>query len=278
MNEINGKDIANQLAEQLADEVIELKTKGTTPKLAIVTYQPDERSLVYVRLKQKRALEVGIELELQDWSDSQQDDCLRLMRELAKRSDVHGIIVQLPINGWYDPQMLLDLIPPNKDVDGLSQASLQALRDNNAVLVPATPLAIMTVLQESDIDLNDKKIVLVGNGKMVGLPLSILLENLKLDVTVCDITTQDLNTITSQADVLISAAGQPKLITGDMVKNGAVVLDVGIVEIGGKLTGDVDYESVEPKASKIAKVPGGVGPVTVVCLLQNVVAAAKNFA
>lgn len=276
--EIKGKDIANQLAKQLTDEVIELKTKDTTPKLAIVTYRPDARSLVYVQLKQKRALEIGIEVELQDWSDNNQDECIRLMHELAKRADVHGIIVQLPLSGWYDPQMLLDLIPLHKDVDGLSQASLQALRDNNAVLVPATPLAIMTVLQESDIDLNSKNIVLVGNGKMVGLPLSILLQNLKLDVTVCDITTQDLRTKTSQADVLISAAGQPKLITGDMIKDGAVVLDVGIVEIGGRLTGDVDYESVEPKASMIAKVPGGVGPVTVVCLLQNVIAAAKNNA
>ena len=276
MNEINGKDIANKLAEQLVREVVELKTNGIVPKLTIVTYQPDERSQVYIRLKQQRALEIGIEVELQDWSDNDQDECMRLMRELGTRDDVHGIIVQLPINGWYDPQMLLDLIPLSKDVDGLSQASLQALRDNNATLVPATPLAIMTVLEESNVDLNQKKIVLVGNGKMVGLPLSILLQNLKLDVNVCDITTQDLGTQTCLADVLISATGQPKLINGNMVKDDAVVLDVGIVEIGGKLTGDVDYESVEPKVSMIAKVPGGVGPVTVVCLLQNVVAAAKS--
>jgi methylenetetrahydrofolate dehydrogenase (NADP+)/methenyltetrahydrofolate cyclohydrolase len=273
---IDGKAIANQLAKQLADEVIELKTKGVVPKLAIVTYKPDERSRVYIRLKQQRALEVGIEVESQDWSDNDQDDCMRLMHELGQRDDVHSIIVQLPISGWYDPQMLLDLIPIHKDVDGLSQASMQALQQNNAILVPATPLAIMTVLQESDVDLNNKKIVLIGNGKMVGMPLSILLRNLKLDVTVCDITTTDISAQTSQADVLISAAGQPKLITADMVKDGAVVLDVGIVEIGGKLTGDVDYESVERKVSMIAKVPGGVGPVTVVCLLQNVVSVAKS--
>lgn len=278
MKLINGTNIANNLAQQLIEEVVELKINGIIPKLVIVTYQPDERSQVYVRLKQKRALEVGIEVELQDWSDNQQDDCLRLMRELATRSDVHGIIVQLPISGWYDPQMLLDLIPIEKDVDGLSQKSLQALQDNNAILVPATPLAIMTTLQESAVDLNDKNIVLIGNGKMVGLPLSTLLHNLKLNIVVCDINTQDLSAQTRQADVLISAAGQPKLITGEMVKDGAVVLDVGIVEIGGKLTGDVDYDSVEPKVSKIAKVPGGVGPVTVVCLLQNVVTAAKNAA
>lgn len=277
MKIIDGKQIADSLAEQLKQDVIALKAKGIVPKLAVVTYQPDERSLVYVRLKQKRAEEVGVDVEVHDWSDNMQDDCLRLMRELAERADVHGIIVQLPLSGWYDPQMLLDLIPPHKDVDGLSQASLQALRDGKPKLVPATPLAILTLLEQSEVDLAGKQIVLVGHGKMVGMPLSILLRNRQLDVEVCDIATDDLSATTSQADVLISAAGQPKLIQAKHVKEEAVVLDVGIVEINGKLTGDVNYDSVEPKVSKIAKVPGGVGPVTVVCLLQNVVEAAKNI-
>lgn len=275
MKIIDGKNIAEQIADSLAQDIVKLKTSGIIPKLAIVTCRPDERSEVYIRLKQKRAEQIGVAVELHDWSDNMQDDCLRLMRELAERADVHGIIVQLPLSGWYDPQMLLDLIPIHKDVDGLSQASLQALRDNQPVLIPATPLAILTLLEQTDIDLPGKKIVLVGHGKMVGMPLSIILRNKQLDVEVCDITTEDLAKITSRADVLISAAGQPGLIKTDHVKTGAVVLDVGIVEINGKLTGDVDYKSVGDKPSRLAKVPGGVGPVTVVSLLQNVVAAAK---
>lgn len=270
---IDGKAIAQNIADKLKAKI---RALPTAPKLAIVTYRADERSKVYVNLKLKRAEEIGIQTELIDWSDMEQDDCLKAMQKLGERKDVNGIIVQLPLNGWYDPQMLLDLIPPHKDVDGLSMQSLEDLKQNKAKLIPATPRAVLTALDYENIDLGNKKIVIVGQGKLVGLPLGLILSNKGCDVETADINTKYLAELTKQADVLISAAGQPDLITGNMVKPGSVVLDVGIVEINGKLAGDVDYKTVEPVASLISKVPGGIGPITVVSLLQNVVEATKN--
>lgn len=270
---IDGKAIAQNIADKLKAKI---RALPKAPKLAIVTYRADERSKVYVNLKLKRAEEIGIQTELIDWSYMEQDDCLKTMQKLGERKDVNGIIVQLPLNGWYDPQMLLDLIPPHKDVDGLSMQSLEDLKQNKAKLIPATPRAVLTALDYENIDLGNKKIVIVGQGKLVGLPLGLILSNKGCDVEAADINTKNLAELTKQADVLISAAGQPNLITGNMVKPGSVVLDVGIVEINGKLAGDVDYESVEPVTRMISKVPGGIGPITVVSLLQNVVEATKN--
>lgn len=269
---IDGKKIAQNIADKLKLEVQALAEK---PKLAIVTYRADERSKVYVNLKLKRAAEIGIKTELIDWSEIQPDDCLKAMQELGARNDIYGIIVQLPLNGWYDPQMLLDLIPTNKDVDGLSMQSLEDLKQNKAKLIPATPRAVLTALESVKVELANKKIIVIGQGKLVGLPLSIIMKNEGYSVETADINTTNLAELTKSADVLISAAGQPNLITGDMIKPGAIVLDVGIVEINGKLAGDIDYESVEPIAGMISKVPGGIGPLTVVSLLQNVVEAAK---
>lgn len=270
---IDGKTIAEKIAEELRAEIKNLAFK---PKLVIITYRADERSQVYINLKLKRADEIGISTELIDWSNIGQDDCLKKLQKLAEQKDVHGIIVQLPINGWYDPQVLLDLIPPQKDVDGLSMQSLEDLKANRAKLLPATPRAVLTALEYEKIDLRNKKVVVIGQGKLVGLPLSIILKNQGLDVETADINTRNLAKLTKSADVLISAAGQPKLITGEMIKPGATVLDVGIVEISGKLAGDVDYKSVEPIAGIISKVPGGIGPITVVSLLENVIEAAKS--
>lgn len=270
---IDGITIAQNIADSLKTEVQAL---DNAPLLAIVTYRADERSKVYVNLKLKRAKEIGIQAEVIDWSDMEQDDCLKAMKGLGERQDVNGIIVQLPLNGWYDPQMLLDLIPAQKDVDGLSMQSLENLKLNKAKLIPATPRAVLTALDYEKIDLVSNRIIVIGQGKLVGLPLGIILKNKGCDIETADINTNDLAGLTKSADVIISAAGQPNLITGDMVKPGAVVLDVGIVEINGKLAGDVDYESVEPIAGMISKVPGGIGPLTVVSLLQNVVEASKN--
>lgn len=267
---IDGKAIAQSITDQLK---VQVHTMPMAPKLAIVTYRADERSKVYVNLKFKRAKEIGIKTELVDWSNMEQDDCLKAMKELGEQKDINGIIVQLPLNGWYDPQMLLDLIPTQKDVDGLSIQSLENLKQNKAELIPATPRAILTALEYEKVDLQHKKIVVIGQGKLVGLPLSIILKNKDYNVETADINTDNLAELTKSADVLISAVGQPNLITGEMIKPGAVVLDVGIVEINGKLAGDIDYNSVEPIAGMISKVPGGIGPLTVVSLLQNVVEA-----
>ena len=270
---IDGKGIAENIVKTLKAQI---KTLPEAPTLAIISYKADERSRVYINLKLKRAEEIGIKTELIDWSDMQQDGCIKAMIKLGKQKNINGIIVQLPLNDWYDPQALLDAIPASKDVDGLSTQSLENLKQNKAKLIPATPRAVLTALKHEGIDLADKRIVVIGQGKLVGLPLSIILKNKGYSVETADINTKDLAKLTKQADVLISAAGQPNLITGIMIKPGATVLDVGIVEINGKLAGDVDYESVEPIAGMISKVPGGIGPITVVSLLQNVVEASKN--
>ncbi len=270
---INGKQIADSIANKLKKEVLTLTKK---PILAIVIYKPDSRSQMYVKLKQARAKEVGIQVQLLDWSNLSQEDCITNMQQIAQDDNVDGIIVQLPLSGWYDPQLLLDLIPSNKDVDGLSSKSIDDLKDNKQILMPATPKAVITALEYEQINLRNKTIAIIGQGKLVGLPISLILKNRGLNIVSADVNTKNLNSITQKADIVISATGVPNIIKGAMIKDGAVVLDVGIVEVNGKLAGDVDYASVEHKCSVIAKVPGGIGPITVVSLLENVVEAAKK--
>lgn len=265
---INGKKIASEIALACKKEVDRLKATGITPALAIITYNPDSASRVYVSLKLKKAKEIGVECKLLDWSGKNQDECMDAMNDLAKDELINGIIIQLPANGLINEQALLDSIPANKDVDGLS--------NNPSKLVPATPKAILTLLAKSKIDLRNKKIAIVGQGKLVGKPLAEIMRTKGYDIDTADSSTKDLTSITKPADIIITAVGKPGLINGDMIKAGAVIIDAGTSEQNNALVGDVDYESVENIASKIAKVPGGVGPVTVMSLLQNVIEAAKN--
>jgi methylenetetrahydrofolate dehydrogenase (NADP+)/methenyltetrahydrofolate cyclohydrolase len=265
---IDGKKIADELTEECKRQIDELKAKGTTPKLAIVTYNPESASEVYANLKLKKAQQLGMDCNIIDWSQKSPDECMIAMKELGNDELVDGIIVQLPANGLEHVQKLLDTIPANKDVDGLS--------DNEHVLTPATPKAILTLLEKADVDLKGKKIAIVGQGKLVGKPLADIMLKLGYDVSSADSRTNDLSAITKPADVVISAVGKPGLVNGAMIKPGAVVIDAGTSEQHGSLVGDVDYDSVDAVASKIAKVPGGVGPVTVICLLQNVIEASKN--
>lgn len=274
---IDGNNIADALATKLKQQIVELGKQNIVPKLAIITYRADERSLTYVRLKERRAKEIGIIIELLDYSRLKKDQCLSGLEQLARDPAIHGIVVQLPLAGWNDPQSLLNLIPLHKDVDGLSDQSLEALQKSQAKLIPATPKAILATLEGSGTALEGKKIVVVGQGKLVGLPLSIILKNQGYDVEVANINTKNLPKLTQTADILISAVGKPRLITGVMVKPGAIVLDAGIVEVNGKLVGDVDYDSVDRVAGMVSKVPGGIGPVTVVSLLQNVVEASEHL-
>lgn len=270
---INGKEIAENILNLIKHKT---SAENTKPKLAVITYNADERSKLYVSLKIKKAKEVGIEFELLDCSGKDLDECKTEIQKLAKDESINGIIAQLPMNGLDNFQEVLDLIPPSKDVDGLSDASLEALKANKHTLIPATPRAIIEVINSEQIDLNNKNILIIGQGKLVGLPLSIILKNKGYEVMTADNNTNNLNELTLNADIIISAAGVPKLITGDMVKDGATILDAGAAETNGKIVGDVDYESVEPKASVISKVPGGIGPVTVACLLENTLEASKN--
>jgi len=270
---INGKEIAETLLGSAKTETSKLQIK---PKLVIITYNADERSRVYIDLKLKKAKGVGIDCDLIDWSGKTLIDCKSEMHKLASNDSVDAIIVQLPMIDLENSQEVLDLIPTNKDVDGLSSTSIEALKNNNYLLTPATPKAILEIIEQEDIGLNGKNILVIGKGKLVGLPLSIILKNKGYEVITVDKNTKNLSDITKKADVIISAAGAPKLLTGDIVKNGVIILDAGAAEADGKIVGDVDYESVEPKTSIISKVPGGIGPVTVACLFENVIQTTKN--
>ena len=270
---ISGKDIAQAILDSAKTEINKL---SVPPKLVIISYNANKASSQYIRLKTEKAAEVGIECSKLDWSSQDLDSCKLAMQKLASDGSVDGIIVQLPVTGLDNFQDVLNLIPASKDVDGLSEASLISLKENKQVLIPATPKAILEIIEKENIELNNKNILIIGQGKLVGLPLGIILKNKRLNITTADASTNSLSDLTTDADIIISATGSPKLLTGDMVKDGVIVLDAGAAESDGRTVGDVDYESVEPKCSLISKVPGGIGPVTVACLLQNVVEASKN--
>lgn len=273
---IDGKKIANDVAEELKERVEKLATQNVQPKLAIIGIGPDEPSKVYIRMKQRRAEDLGIATEYLELSQKGPAECAKIVDEKANDPKVHGIIAQLPFQDWDDTQGLLDHIPPTKDVDGLSTASQELLKRGEAPLVPATPKSILELLRRENIELKNKHIVIVGRGQLVGKPLRDILENDGMDVVVAHRQTEDFGGTLRQADVIVTAAGKAGLVTGDMVKNGATVIDAGTMDVQGKLQGDVDFDSVKAKASYISPVPGGVGPVTVAMLLENVVEAAEK--
>jgi methylenetetrahydrofolate dehydrogenase (NADP+)/methenyltetrahydrofolate cyclohydrolase len=273
---IDGRKIAQGIADDLAEQVSKLKTNGTNPKLVIIGINPDERALVYIRMKQRRAEGVGIETEFIDIADKNPVEQQEFVTSLGKDKSVHGIILQLPLMGWYDAQDLIDCVPVSKDVDGLTTISQDALAAGKAGFVPATPLAVMEILKQANVEVKGKTVCVIGRSNLVGKPLGYLLAQAGAKVLVGHRQVPDLSELTRQADIIVAAAGSPELVKAEMIRDGAVVIDVGINEIKGKLHGDVDFESVKSKASLISPVPGGVGPMTVVMLLQNVVIAAKN--
>ena len=270
---ISGKDIAQAILDSIKTEINKL---SKPPKLVIISYNANKASSQYISLKTEKAAEVGIECAKLDWSSQDLDSCKLAMQKLASDVSVDGIIVQLPVTGLDNFQDVLNLIPASKDVDGLSEASLISLKENKQVLIPATPKAILEIIEKENIELNNKNILIIGQGKLVGLPLGIILKNKRLNITTADASTNNLSDLTIDADIIITATGSPKLLTGKMVKDGVIVLDAGAAESDGRTIGDVEYESVEPKCSLISKVPGGIGPVTVACLLENVLEVSSN--
>jgi methylenetetrahydrofolate dehydrogenase (NADP+) / methenyltetrahydrofolate cyclohydrolase len=270
---ISGKYIAQAILDSAKTEINKL---STPPKLVIISYNANKASSQYISLKTEKAAEVGIECTKLDWTSQDLDSCKLAMQKLASDVSVDGIIVQLPVAGLNSFQDVLNLIPASKDVDGLSEASLISLKENKQVLIPATPKAILEIIEKENIELNNKNILIIGQGKLVGLPLGIILKNKRLNITTADASTNNLSDLTIDADIIITATGSPKLLTGNMVKDGVIVLDAGAAESDGRTVGDVDYESVESKCSLISKVPGGIGPVTVACLLENVLEVSSN--
>ena len=285
---IDGKRIAAEVRAEVADGVAALRgTHGTTPGLAVVLVGDDPASAVYVRSKRAAAAEVGMEAE--DFSmpaDASRDDLLSRIRDLNDDPSVHGILVQLPLPSHIDRDAVMNAISPDKDVDGLHPFNAGLLAQGKPRFVPATPAGIQQMLMRTGRDTSGRHAVVLGRSDIVGRPVSVLLaqrgSGADATVTVCHTRTRDLASITRQADVLIAAMGQPRMITADMVKEGVVVIDVGVNRVdaperkrGYRLVGDVDFDAVSEKAAAITPVPGGVGPMTIAMLLDNTLKAAR---
>ncbi|MEM7708451.1 MAG: bifunctional methylenetetrahydrofolate dehydrogenase/methenyltetrahydrofolate cyclohydrolase FolD [Pseudomonadota bacterium] len=279
---IDGKAFAGQLCERLAQEVAALKAeRGVTPCIAVVLVGEDPASQVYVRNKIARCAEVGIESrEHRLTADTSQEALLELLATLNGDAGVHGILVQLPLPSQIDETAVIDAISPAKDVDGFHLQNAGALAVGQRRMVPCTPLGSLMLLEDRLGDLSGLHAVVVGRSNIVGKPMAQLLLGANCTVTIAHSRTRDLAAVCRQADILVAAVGRPRMIQGDWIKPGATVIDVGInrIEEDGKkrLVGDVDYAAAQGVAAAITPVPGGVGPMTIACLLHNTVTAAKN--
>lgn len=277
---IDGKAMAAEIRAEVADRVRRLAAAGVTPGLAAVLVGDDPGSRIYVGAKQRACAEVGIRSERHDLpAEAGQEELLALVRRLGEDPAVHGILVQLPLPPHVSTLAVHEAIAPEKDVDGLSPRSVGRLVRGEPSFLPATPFGIVEMLRRIGVSPEGKEVVIVGRGQLVGLPLAILLAQKSpagnATVTVCHTRTTDLAGHTRRADILVVAAGRPRTVTGDMVKPGAVVVDVGVNRTDEGLVGDVDFEGAREVASWITPVPGGVGPLTVAMLLVNTVAAAE---
>lgn len=276
---IDGKAIAGKKREELKQAVMELKAKGITPGLAVILVGDDPASQTYVRNKQRACKEVGIYSLLLKYEENITEEfLLARIKELNENKEIHGILVQLPLPNQINPKVVIEAIHPDKDVDGFHPLNVGKLLTGEDTFVPCTPLGIIEMLKEIHIDLTGKHAVVIGRSNIVGKPMGQLLLGENATVTYCHSKTVDLPSITRQADVLVSAIGQANRITADYVKEGAVVIDVGMNRNEeGKLCGDVLYDEVKNKASYITPVPGGVGPMTITMLLANTVKAAMKY-
>lgn len=270
---IDGKAISVQIKEELKEKAKELREKGIEITLAVVMVGQDTASGVYVRNKEKACEYIGIRsLTYLLPEDTSEEALLELIEELNQRADVNGILVQLPLPNHIHEDHVIKKIDPKKDVDGFHPQSVGALCIGQPGFVPCTPAGIIELLKRSGIELAGKECVIVGRSNIVGKPMALLLLRENATVTVAHSHTANLKEVTRRADILIVAVGKPQMITGEYVKEGAVVIDVGIHrDEQGRLCGDVDFADVEPVCSAITPVPGGVGPMTIAMLMNNCV-------
>ena len=275
---IDGKELAKKTRQNLKIECDELKSKGITPKLAVIMVGDNPASKVYVRNKSKACQEVGVEYEeyLLD-SNITQKELIDLIKKLNNDKNINGILLQSPIPKHLDINEAFRTIDYHKDVDGFHPMNVGKLTLGQDTFVSCTPYGVMRMFEEYNIDLCGKNVVILGRSNIVGKPLTQCCLNKNATITVCHSKTQNTKKLTKEADIVISAIGKPKFITEDMIKEGAIVIDVGINrDENGKIVGDVDFENVKQKASYITPVPGGVGPMTVAMLINNVIKAAKE--
>lgn len=274
---IDGKKVSAQVKARVADEVAALKEKGVTPGLAVIIVGDDSASQVYVRNKEKACAETGMYSEKYALpAETTQEELLNLVKELNGKKEISGILCQLPLPSHLNSDIVINAIDPIKDVDAFHPVNVGKIMIGDYAFLPCTPAGVMELIKSAGVDPQGKNCVVVGRSNIVGKPMALLLLHKNATVTICHSKTVNLSEITKQADILVAAVGRAKFITGDMIKPGAVVIDVGMNrDENGKLCGDVDFESAEKTAGAITPVPGGVGPMTIAMLMENTLTAAK---
>ncbi len=275
---IDGKAIAKTVREEWKEHVDDLKKIGITPGLAVIIVGDNPASRVYVNNKIKACEEVGLHSEVHEMpNDTSEKVLLEQIEDLNNNSQIHGILVQLPLPDHIDDDKVLEAISVDKDADGFHLYNMGALVVGNTVFPPCTPYGIQCLIEHINVPVEGQHAVVVGRSNIVGKPMALMLLQMDATVTICTSKTRDLASITNLADILVVATGKPKMITADMVKKGAVVIDVGINRLeDGHLVGDVDFEAVKEIAGYITPVPGGVGPMTITKLVVNTIQAAQR--
>lgn len=279
---LDGSATARQIREEIRVEVEQFIAKtGVTPHLAVIIVGEDPASQVYVNMKKKACLAAGMLSTVHELpADSKQEDIIKIIRDLNADTTVHGIMVQHPVPKHLDELEILATVAREKDVDGISRDSLGSLMTGDPIFISATPAGIIELLDRYGITIEGKHAVVVGRSIILGKPVAIYLLNRHATVTVCHTRTRDLGAMTRQADILVAAVGKAEMIKGDMIKEGAVIIDAGYNKIEGRQgdVGDVDFEAAKEKASYVTPVPGGVGPMTIAMLLKNTMKAARRAA
>ena len=274
---IDGKIISGSVKDRVAKEVAELKQKGITTGLAVIIVGEDPASKVYVANKKKACEALGIiseEYALPE--NTTQEELLALIDTLNKKESINGILCQLPLPKHLNEDEVINAILPEKDVDAFHPQNVGKIMLGDYDFVPCTPAGIMEMLDYEGIDITGKTCVVIGRSNIVGKPMGMLLLHKNGTITICHSRTKDLASVCKKADILVAAVGRPNFVTADMVKDGAVVIDVGINRVDGKLVGDVDFNAVKDKCAAITPVPGGVGPMTIAMLMQNTVTASEK--
>jgi methylenetetrahydrofolate dehydrogenase (NADP+)/methenyltetrahydrofolate cyclohydrolase len=276
---ISGKTLSKEIREEIKKQVSELHKKyGKVPHLAVVLVGEDPASQSYVRAKERACIKAGMKSTVIIKPDTiTQEELLNIIDDLNKDDEVHGILVQLPLPKHIDDDFVIDAIDIKKDVDGFHPLNVAYMHLGRDAILPATPKGIMTMLHSKNIELKGKDAVIIGRSNIVGKPIAMLLMKEHATVQICHSRTQNLKDKVKQADIIVAAVGRANTITADMVKQGAVVIDVGVNRVDGKLVGDCDFENIKDKASYITPVPGGVGPMTITSLLQNTVACFERY-
>ena len=274
---IDGKIISASVKERVKAEVSALKEKGITVGLAVIIVGEDPASKVYVSNKKKACENLGIISEEYALPESTtNEELLALIEKLNSKPSINGILCQLPLPSHLDEKLIINSIDPEKDVDAFHPFNVGKIMIGDFYFLPCTPAGVMEMLKYENIEVEGKNCVVIGRSNIVGKPMNMLLLHQNGTVTVCHSKTKNLKEVCRNADILVAAVGRPKFVTEDMVKKGAVVIDVGINRVDGKLCGDVDFDNVKNKVSAITPVPGGVGPMTIAMLMQNTLTAAKK--